>query len=195
MGHVGLVDVVGPDYIEVSDDGSGDTTRRMRISRGSPYWPSSFIHIWDRTAVPELAARAFAVGAAPFGPGGPGAEVAGWWTTNRSVARQPWSWLPSVRGTTPRDLTARRGLPSPVLGEPSQTCPHGQAPATRARWGSLDVLRGIALWMMLVHHLVDWFGGAARERLPGFEGFAYTDLAAPMFAVGVGRGRAAGRHT
>jgi hypothetical protein len=40
--------------------------------------------------------------------------------------------------------------------------------------------------MMVAHHFAEWAGGDARERLVGFEAFALTDLAAPMFAVGVG---------
>lgn len=55
-----------------------------------------------------------------------------------------------------------------------------------ARWSSLDVLRGLALCLMIVHHFLDWTGGEARRRLPGFEGFAVTDLAAAAFALGLG---------
>jgi surface antigen len=54
-GHVAIVDVVGADYIEVSDDTGAGLTRRIRIVRGSPYWPSSFVHIKDRIPVPVLA--------------------------------------------------------------------------------------------------------------------------------------------
>src|SRR3546814_2683428 len=54
------------------------------------------------------------------------------------------------------------------------------------RLGSLDVLRGVALYAMVVHHLLEWTGGDARERIVGFEGLAITDLAAPVFAVGLG---------
>jgi len=54
------------------------------------------------------------------------------------------------------------------------------------RWPSLDVFRGLALCFMVVHHFVDWTGGQGRRRLPGFEGFALTDLAAPAFALGLG---------
>src|SRR3546814_10312620 len=39
---------------------------------------------------------------------------------------------------------------------------------------------------MVVHHLLEWTGGDARERIVGFEGLAITDLAAPVFAVGLG---------
>lgn len=55
-----------------------------------------------------------------------------------------------------------------------------------ARWPSLDVFRGLALCFMIVHHFLDWTGGEGRRRLPGFEGFALTDLAAPAFALGLG---------
>lgn len=39
---------------------------------------------------------------------------------------------------------------------------------------------------MLVHHLVGWFGGNARAALPGWPGFAVTDVAAPAFTVAMG---------
>ena len=55
-GHVGIVDAVGPDWIEVSDDTGAGVTRRFRITAGSPYWPSSFVHIKDRIPVTDLAA-------------------------------------------------------------------------------------------------------------------------------------------
>lgn len=40
--------------------------------------------------------------------------------------------------------------------------------------------------MMVVHHLAKWTGGRVEERFIGFEGLLFTDLAAPIFAVGVG---------
>lgn len=55
-----------------------------------------------------------------------------------------------------------------------------------ARWDSLDVLRGVALCAMVAHHFAKWTGGRVGERFVGFSGFLLTDLAAPMFAVGVG---------
>ena len=55
-----------------------------------------------------------------------------------------------------------------------------------ARWPSLDVFRGLALCFMVFHHFFDWTGGEGRRRLPGFEAFALTDLAAPAFALGLG---------
>jgi len=54
------------------------------------------------------------------------------------------------------------------------------------RWPALDAFRGLALCMMIVHHLAEWTGGRARHRIVGFEGFAVTDLAAPAFALGAG---------
>lgn len=54
-GHVAMVDVVGDGYIEVSDDTGGGLTRRLRIHEGSPYWPTSFVHIKDRIPAPLLA--------------------------------------------------------------------------------------------------------------------------------------------
>lgn len=68
---------------------------------------------------------------------------------------------------------------------PSVARPALASPAP-VRWGSLDVLRGVALVAMIAHHFVDWTGGDARRRLVGFEGFALTDLAAPVFALGAG---------
>lgn len=51
----------------------------------------------------------------------------------------------------------------------------------------LDRLRAVALVMMLVQHFVAWFGAAPpREVLPGWEGMALTDVAAPAFAVAAG---------
>ena len=54
------------------------------------------------------------------------------------------------------------------------------------RVGGLDLLRGAALVAMLVHHLADWFGEGARDVLPGWSGFAVTDVAAPAFTVALG---------
>ena len=39
---------------------------------------------------------------------------------------------------------------------------------------------------MLVHHLTGWFAGDPRGLLPGWEGFAVTDVAAPAFFVAAG---------
>ncbi|HEY9557441.1 MAG TPA: heparan-alpha-glucosaminide N-acetyltransferase domain-containing protein, partial [Acidimicrobiales bacterium] len=76
-------------------------------------------------------------------------------------------------------------MPSTVLDQPRPDTPSIR-PASAPRWGSLDVLRGVALYAMVVHHLLEWTGGDARERIVGFEGLAITDLAAPVFAVGLG---------
>lgn len=54
------------------------------------------------------------------------------------------------------------------------------------RVGGLDLLRGAALVAMLVHHFSDWFGEGAREVVPGWSGFAITDVAAPAFTVALG---------
>jgi peptidoglycan/LPS O-acetylase OafA/YrhL len=50
----------------------------------------------------------------------------------------------------------------------------------------LDRLRGIALLLMLVQHLTEWLYGDARQVLPGWEGFAVTDVCAPAFTVAAG---------
>lgn len=68
----------------------------------------------------------------------------------------------------------------PALARPALAAPRPE------RWPSLDRLRGLALCLMVVHHFLDWTGGDGRRRLPGFEGFALTDLAAPAFALGLG---------
>lgn len=57
-------------------------------------------------------------------------------------------------------------------------------PGTRV--GGLDRLRGAALVAMLIHHLSDWFGDSARDVLPGWPGFAITDIAAPAFTIALG---------
>lgn len=60
-------------------------------------------------------------------------------------------------------------------------------PATApARHDALDRLRGAALVMMLVHHLVEWLTGDARAVLPGWPSFAVTDVAAVAFFVAAG---------
>lgn len=51
----------------------------------------------------------------------------------------------------------------------------------------LDRLRAAALLGMLFHHFTGWFcPGEARHVLPGWEGFALTDVAAPAFTVAAG---------
>jgi surface antigen len=52
-GHVGYVEAVTADGIEVTDDTSSGT-RRFTIRTGSPYWPDSFIHIHDAPVAPSL---------------------------------------------------------------------------------------------------------------------------------------------
>lgn len=80
-------------------------------------------------------------------------------------------------------MTRPRAAPDPSRG--SGTAPVPAAPRP-GRWPSLDVLRGLALAMMVLHHFLEWTGGSARRRLVGFDGFALTDLAAPAFALGLG---------
>jgi surface antigen len=46
-GHVAYVERVDGDTVEITDDSTGGGTRRMRITRGSPYWPASFVHLRD----------------------------------------------------------------------------------------------------------------------------------------------------
>lgn len=40
--------------------------------------------------------------------------------------------------------------------------------------------------MMLVHHFTQWLAGDARGILPGWDGFALTDVAAPAFTIAAG---------
>jgi hypothetical protein len=59
------------------------------------------------------------------------------------------------------------------------------------RFAGLDRLKGVALWAMLLHHVLMWMVGDARAKLGGARsGIAATDLAAPMFAVAAGAGAA-----
>jgi hypothetical protein len=51
---------------------------------------------------------------------------------------------------------------------------------------ALDRLRAVALLLMLVHHVTGWLHGDPRGVLPGWDGFAVTDLAAPAFTVAAG---------
>ena len=77
-----------------------------------------------------------------------------------------------------------------VVAEPTpfahEAPPVAETPARPVRWGSLDVLRGVALWAMVAHHFALWTGGRVNQRFIGFEHFLVTDLAAPVFAVGAG---------
>ena len=54
------------------------------------------------------------------------------------------------------------------------------------RWLSLDVLKGIALWAMIAHHVNKWTGGRVDERFWGYDRLVVTDLAAPMFGMALG---------
>lgn len=64
--------------------------------------------------------------------------------------------------------------------------PPGPVPAGTPRWPSLDVLKGVALWAMIAHHLNKWAGGDIDARFVGYDHFIVTDLAAPVFAVALG---------
>src|SRR4051812_31918099 len=39
---------------------------------------------------------------------------------------------------------------------------------------------------MLLHHFTKWLAGDPRHILPGWEGFAFTDVCAPAFAAAAG---------
>lgn len=54
------------------------------------------------------------------------------------------------------------------------------------RFEGLDRLRGVALWAMLLHHLLSWTIGDGARALLGTDAFAVTDLAAPIFTVAAG---------
>jgi surface antigen len=59
-GHVGFVEAVTSEGIEITDDTSSGGTRRYTIRPGSPYWPDHFIHIHDTgpTITPGMFAMA-----------------------------------------------------------------------------------------------------------------------------------------
>jgi hypothetical protein len=54
------------------------------------------------------------------------------------------------------------------------------------RLAVIDRLRAAALVLMLMHHFTKWLAGDPRHILPGWEGFAVSDLAAPAFATAAG---------
>jgi hypothetical protein len=56
-GHVAYVERVDGDTIEITDDSTGGGTRRLRIARGSAYWPSAFVHIRDLVDPVEVGDR------------------------------------------------------------------------------------------------------------------------------------------
>lgn len=76
-------------------------------------------------------------------------------------------------------------MPSAVL-DPEATLRAPVATKPTSRLAGLDRLRGLALLMMLVHHFTGWLTHSPREVLPGFDGLALTDLAAPAFAITAG---------
>jgi surface antigen len=51
-GHVAFVESVSATGIELTDDNHSGGTRRVQIERGSPYWPSHFVHIHDTPPPP-----------------------------------------------------------------------------------------------------------------------------------------------
>src|SRR3954453_3924769 len=61
-----------------------------------------------------------------------------------------------------------------------------ELPAPSGRLPGLDRLRAAALLLMIVHHVVEWLAGDARQVLPGWRWFVVTDIAAPAFAVACG---------
>ena len=80
----------------------------------------------------------------------------------------------------------------------SRSCCSARRPSTdrglssdgaRARFDGLDRLKAVALWAMLLHHLLAWSVGDARDLLGDGE-VAVTDLAAPAFAMAAGAGAA-----
>ena len=79
---------------------------------------------------------------------------------------------------TPTHVTTRPIVP-PSLASPATARSAGRSVA-------LDRLRGMALVAMLLHHLLDWFSGRAREVLPGWRSFVVTDVAAVAFFVVAG---------
>ena len=90
-GHVAYVESVQGDIIELTDDSYSGGTRRVRLHRGSPYWPSNFIHIHDLAVAPKAtitrgewvlgghrAAASIATGLARFGGAGDIPLVGDW---------------------------------------------------------------------------------------------------------------------
>jgi hypothetical protein len=59
-------------------------------------------------------------------------------------------------------------------------------PPTARRLDALDRFRGAALVAMLLHHLLEWLSGDARQLIPGWESLTVTDVAAPAFFVAAG---------
>jgi peptidoglycan/LPS O-acetylase OafA/YrhL len=74
----------------------------------------------------------------------------------------------------------------PVRSSTSPATDGGPQASRSPRWHSLDVLKGLALWAMIAHHFQSWAGGQVDGRIIGFDHFVVTDLAPPLFTVGVG---------
>jgi hypothetical protein len=51
---------------------------------------------------------------------------------------------------------------------------------------AIDRLRAVALVMMLVHHFTKWLAGDVHGVIPGWDGMAVTDVAAPAFTIAAG---------
>lgn len=64
--------------------------------------------------------------------------------------------------------------------------PSPPAALSSRRLEALDRFRGAALVAMLLHHVLEWLSGDARQLIPGWEAFTLTDVAAPAFFVAAG---------
>ena len=125
-----------PTGIEITDDTNGGGTRRLRITRGSPYWPDDFVHIHDVGPPTELRGRGD-LGphqrppAAAGGPARPrvrrGRATCRWWgtgtataTTRSGVFRDgTWVLVRTHRGDVLPTRTLRFGQAGdvPVVGD------------------------------------------------------------------------------
>jgi uncharacterized membrane protein len=76
--------------------------------------------------------------------------------------------------------------PAPVRSTAAVPAPPAARSERSPRWHSLDVVKGIALFAMVAHHFQGWAAGPVKDRFIGFDEFIVTDLAAPLFAVGLG---------
>lgn len=76
----------------------------------------------------------------------------------------------------------------PATTQPRAEDGRPDPPRVSTRWHALDVLKGLALWLIIAHHFNKWAGGNIDERFVGFDHFVVTDLAAPMFALALGAG-------
>jgi surface antigen len=67
-GHVAFVEAVTASGIEISEDNHSGGTRRVRLQRGSAYWPSHFVHIDDLGPPSQLTDAYFALAASRHEP-------------------------------------------------------------------------------------------------------------------------------